>query len=266
MNQPLLLEYPAWLVAFCIFLLILGFIWLGSAYRNIEIKRGKEISAGLSPVENSMLGLMALFMAFTFGMAMTKFESRRKGIIDESNAIEAVMLRCDLYPDSMRALLRADIAKYIDTRIAFNDAGADYGKIRPALDESSRTFRVLWKEVIDYSRTQTSPLLANQMLPSLTAVVNSATNREAERIAKVPPLILTALLILTFTGSFLIGFNQAAVKRSRIFIFGFALMTTIALYLILELERPWSGLINLSSTEQRIITLRGMLTEVPGVK
>ena len=261
MNQPLLLEYPAWLVAFCIFLLILLFVWIGTGYRNFEIKRGKEISAGISPVENSMLGLMALFMAFTFGMAMTKFETRRKGIVDECNAIEAVMLRCDLYPDSMRTLLRADIAKYVDSRIAFNKAGANYEKIRSALDGSSSSFKMLWKKVIDYSRTQTNPLLANQMIPSLTVVSNLATNREAERIAKVPPLILTALLILTFTGSFLIGFNQAAVKRSKMFIWGFALMTTIAFYLILELERPWSGIMNLSSTEQRLVTLRSMLND-----
>ena len=261
MNQPILLEYPAWLVAFCIFILIIGFVSVGAWYRSFEAKRGKEISAGLSPVENSMLGLMALFMAFTFGMAMTKFETRRKGTVDESNAIEAVILRCDLYPDSMRTILRKDIAKYLDSRIAFNKAGANYEKIRSALDEGSMGFKSIWKKVVDYSRIQTSPLLANQMIPALTVVVGNATNREAERIAKVPPLILSALLILTFTGSFLIGFNQAAVKRSKIFVFGFAFMTTIALYLILELERPWSGLINLSSTERRMETLRATLNE-----
>jgi len=259
MNQPVLLEYPAWIVALCIFIAILFFIWLGITYRNIEVRKGKEVSAGLTPVENSMLGLMALFMAFTFGLAMTKFEAKRKGVVDETNAIEAVILRCDLYPDSMRTLLRADVAKYIDSRIAFNQAGADYTKIRAALDQSSSCFSNLWKKVAGYSRMGGSPIPSNQMTPALTAVLNMATSREAERMAKVPPLILIALLILTFTGSFLIGYNQAAVKRSRIFILGFAMMNTIAFYLILELERPWSGLINLSSTEQRIVKVRTML-------
>ena len=259
MNQALLLQFPAWLVAACIFVVILLFIWVGISYRNIEVRRGKEASAGLTPVENSMLGLMALFMAFTFGLSMTKFEAKRKGVVDETNAIEAAILRCDLYPDSMRTILRADLAKYIDARIAFNDAGADYQKIRTALDDASISFSNVWKKTVNYARIPGSPIPSNQMIPSLTAVLNIATSREAERLAKVPPLILTALLILTFTGSFLIGYNQAAVKRSRIFILGFAMMNTIAFYLILELERPWSGLINLSSTEQRLVKVRDML-------
>jgi len=260
MNQPLLLELPAWLVSLFIFIIILVFIWLGSAFRNYETKRGKEIPPGpLSPVENSMLSLMALMIAFTFGMALTKFEARRRGIVDEANAIEAAIMRCDLYPDSARALLRADLKQYINTRIAFNEAGANPEKIRTALDEAAVAYSTIWKRVVGLSRTQSNFLPTNQMTPTITSVVNIATSREAERLAKVPPLVLLILVTLILIGSFLIGFNQTAAKRSKIFTIGFAFTTTLAVYLILELERPWTGVMNLKATEQRIVKLRSML-------
>jgi hypothetical protein len=259
MNASLL-EYPAWLISIFILLAILLFIWLGVSFKKYEIKRGKEISVGPpSPVETSMLNLMALMLAFTFGMALTKFEARRRAIVDETNAIESAILRCKLFPDSIQPVLRSDLARYIDARIAFNDAGADYIKIRRALDQTMQGYSTIWDRLAGFSRSPATQYPTTQMLPAMSSVISIATTREAERLAKVPPLILIVLLVLVLTSSFVIGYNPTGAKRSKIFVWGFALMTAITIYLILELERPWSGLLNVRSTEQRIVTLKKQL-------
>jgi len=258
--DALLLEYPAWLISIFILLGILLFVWFGSSFKKYEIKRGKEMSVGPpSPVETSMLNLMALMLAFTFGMALTKFEARRRAIVDETNAIESVILRCQLFPDSIQPVLRSDLARYMDARIAFNEAGTNYPKIRRALDQTIQGYSIIWNRLAGLSRIPATQYPTTQMLPAMTSVIGMATSREAERMAKVPPLILLVLLVLVLTSSFVIGYNPTGAKRSKIFMWGFALMTTITIYLILELERPWSGLLNQKSTEQRIITLRKQL-------
>ncbi len=259
MNAALL-EYPAWLLSIFILLAILLFIWFGASFKKYEIKRGKEISVGPpSPVETSMLNLMALMLAFTFGMALTKFEARRRAIVDETNAIESAILRCELFPDSIKTVLRSDLARYIDARIAFDEAGANYARIREALDRTMQGYSTIWNRLAGYSRNPATQYPTTQMIQSMSQVISLATTREAERLAKVPPLILLVLLVLVLTSSFVIGYNPTGVKRSKIFIWGFALMTTITIYLILELERPWSGLLNIKSTEQRIVTLKKQL-------
>jgi len=258
--NALLLEYPAWLVSIFILLAILLFTWLGASFKKYEIRRGKEMSVGPpSPVETSMLNLMALMLAFTFGMALTKFETRRRGIVDETNAIESAILRCQLFPDSIQPVLKSDMARYIDARIAFNEAGANKLKIRHALDRTLQGYSTIWNRLAGFSRNPATQYPTTQMLPAMSSAISIATTREAERMAKVPPLILLVLLVLVLTSSFVIGYNPTGAKRSKIFTIGFALMTTITIYLILELERPWSGLLNVKSTEQRISTLKKQL-------
>ena len=91
-------------------------------------------------------------------------------------------------------------------------------------------------------------------------MIDITTTRDAQRLAKVPPLILFILAILILTSSFLVGYGQQG-KRNLIWVGAFALMTTITLYLILELDRPKRGLINLNREEHKIIELREMLAD-----
>jgi hypothetical protein len=258
--NPLLLEYPSWLISIFIFVLIIVFIRLGRWFRKYEEAKGKETQAtALSPIENGMLNLMALLLAFSFGVAAAKFEAKRKVIVDEANALEGAIMRCDLYNDSIRSALRDLLGKYIDTRIAYYDAGANKQKIDAAIKEGTIYYSRIWQLVVASSRISTNFLPTNQTVPTITSVINAATNRESERQAKIPPIILFTLMILIFTGSFLLGFSQVSTKRSKVFMVCFGVTTTVTIFLILELERPWSGLINLNSTEQRILVLKDKL-------
>ena len=47
----------------------------------------------------NMLGLLALMLAFTFSMALTRFEARRDALLNEANAIGTTALRARLLPD-----------------------------------------------------------------------------------------------------------------------------------------------------------------------
>ena len=216
-------------------------------------------ATALSPIENSMLNLMALLLAFAFGVAATKFEAKRKAIVDEANALEAGIMRCDLYNDSTRSVLRDLFGKYIDTRIAYYDAGANKQKIDVAIKDGTIYYSRIWQLVVISSRMSANFLPTNQSVATFTSIINAATSRESERQAKIPAIILFTLMILIFTGSFMLGFSQASSKRSKVFMICFALTTTVTISLILELERPWSGLINLNSTEERILVLKERL-------
>ena len=50
-------------------------------------------SSNLTTLESAMLGLLALMLAFTFSMALTRFEARRDAVVNEANAIGTTALK-----------------------------------------------------------------------------------------------------------------------------------------------------------------------------
>jgi hypothetical protein len=61
-------------------------------------------------VVGSTLALFVFVLAFTFGMAESRFDNRKAVVLDEANAIGTAYLRSELIPtvhqESVRALLR----------------------------------------------------------------------------------------------------------------------------------------------------------------
>ena len=89
-------------------------------------------------------------------------------------------------------------------------------------------------------------------------MIDIVTTRETSRSATVPPVILFVLTVLMLIASFLVGYGHKG-KRNLVLVAGFALMTTIALYVIIELDRPRRGILNLDQTEYKIIELKELL-------
>jgi hypothetical protein len=64
--------------------------------------------------------------------------------------------------------------------------------------------------------------------------------------------------------SFLTGVGQRSSKfNTTILLYGFALMTSMTVFLILDLDRPHRGLITLKQSEQKIYELRTLLAPKP---
>lgn len=259
MNETALFKVPAPLLAVIMF----GLIWLanflGYRYRRWQQRRHeKEEADGLGQIESSLMGLAALMLAFTFGLAQSKFEAKRQLIVQEANDIGTAILRCDLYPDSVRTPMRQDFKNYVEARAAYYETGADEAQIEAALTQANIHSHRIWTRAAAFARVSTQLVPSNQMIPALNAMIDITTTRDAQRLAKVPPFILFVLAILILTSSFLVGYGQKG-KRNLIWVSAFALMTAMTMYLILELDRPKRGLINLDREEHKISELRGML-------
>ncbi|MEO8146534.1 MAG: hypothetical protein ABI723_02800 [Bacteroidia bacterium] len=259
MNSPLLFQVPALMIAAMLFLLLILANGLGFRIRKMQLKKNQDQLPDWSDsLEGSLMGLMALILAFSFGIAASKFDARREMIVQEANDIGTALLRCDLYPDSTRNLLRADFQKYVEARISYYDAGDDSLRIKAALKEADRYSSGIWNRVVLIAGNPGNTVPSMQMIPALNSMIDIVTTRDAGRIAKVPPVILTVLLILTLISGFLAGYSDKKKKRNLITVIGFAAMLSITLYLVLELDRPRRGIINLDAAEQRIVDIRTM--------
>jgi hypothetical protein len=257
-----LINVPAIYIALPYLFLLIFVNWLGFRYKKNQVIKFPDLKpAGLGPTEGSLLGLMALLLSFSFGMSAAKFDNRRQLIVNEVNDLGTAILRCDLYPDSVRTLLRADFKNYLETRIAYYEVGDDQKKIQATLARADSVSMIIWKRVAAFSQKPNSLVMTAQMVPALNAVIDIVTTREASRVNVVPRLIIVVLALLTLISSFLAGYGSKGHERNTVMVFAFTIMTTLALYLVIELDRPRQGYINLKEVEQLMVNLRTMFSE-----
>ena len=253
-------EIPIFLLSAIIFFLILLFNWGGFKFKKWQLEKYPDrVSGDLGSVEGSMLGAMALLLGFTFSIAISKFETRRQITVEEANDIGTAILRCDMYPDSVRNPLRADFKEYVETRIAYYTAGNDEKKIKQELVKAGKISDRIWKRVALQSQKPNTLAVTAQMIPAVNAMIDIVTTRDAGRVSRVPRLVLWVLLALVLISSFVLGSDYNGKKRNRILIFSYALAMTLTLDLITELDRPREGLINLNAVEQKMIDLRELV-------
>jgi hypothetical protein len=255
----ILYNIPAWLIALILIALMIASNAIGYYCKQKHSDKEPVVTAeGLGPVEGSLLGLLALLLSFTFSISAGKNDLRRQLIIQEANDIGTVILRTDLYPYSIRRDFRSLLSTYVDERITYYETGNVENRLTISLKRANQTSGLLWKKVSNLAQDQDNNIRSQQMIPALNAMIDIVSTRDAERKAHVPESIIWLLLILTLAGSFIIGYGTKG-KFNSVMVWGFSLMTAVTIYLILDLDRPGRGIINMEEAHKNIVELKGML-------
>src|SRR5215831_995347 len=108
---------PLWALFIVILLVVLLSVEFG--YRLGKYRRGRreeEKEAPLGTMVGATLGLFAFILAFTFGLAATRFDAGRQVLLDEANAIGTTYLRAGMLPEQ-REEIRTLLRNYVDTRL-----------------------------------------------------------------------------------------------------------------------------------------------------
>jgi hypothetical protein len=225
-----------------------------ATWRTGKAPAGMAAGAGAG---TAIFGLMGLLIAFTFSAADSRFDQRRQLIVQEVNAIGTAYLRLEILPARSQPHLRKLFREYVDARI-------DSYRQVPDIDlENTRSARVaslqreIWAEAVAASGEASSPAVMTLILQSLNEMVDITTTRSAATRMHAPSIILVMLGLLVLTCAMLAGHDMAASpKRSWSHIFGFAILMTLAVYVILDLEYPRVGLIRVDPLDRMLVDLR----------
>jgi hypothetical protein len=260
-KMSLLQLTPSSVIAIIIFFLIVIFFWLGHRTRfNIIQKDPEHAKVDLKAINGMLLGLLGLLLAFTFGMSNSRFNTRRELVIQEANNIGTVILRTDIYPDSVRKLLRSNLKDYLEARIAFYEAGLDIEKIIYYYRQADAIGKKVWSIAAKYAAEDDITTLTSQFIPALSAMIDIATTRRAAGESTIPDSIMYFLFILCCGSSFLLGYDHKE-KIDWIIIVGFSIMLSATVFNIIDLDRPRSGLIDMDTPNQKIVELRQLFIE-----
>ena len=260
-NYSLLQFASSFATAATMFLLIVGSYVLGFRWRKRATKKNlTETSVDLGGINGMLLGLLGLLLAFAFSMANSRFDTRRELIVKEANAIGTVILRTDVYPDSIQQLLKSNLKEYVEARIAFCLATQDLDTLRKYYWRADQLSKKIWSIAAAYARTDNVITKNSELIPALNDMIDITTTRRSAGESNIPTSIMYFLFILCLTVSFLLGYDNKT-KIDWVVVVGFSVMLSATLFTIIDLDRPRSGLITMDIPNQKMVELRGMFAE-----
>lgn len=257
-NYSYLQTTPAALLASVLFVFLILVYVLAHRFRKRHHRRQPDLEkSDLNTVNGMLLGLLGLMLAFTFSMANDRFNTRRSLIIEETNAIGTAVLRTDVFPDSMRTILRSNLKQYVEERIAFYEVRMDFAAAATHFFRADSLSGAAWTSVTRFARTDNVTVRTSEIIPALNAMIDLTTTRRAAGEATLPSSILYFLFILCLGAAFLLGYDQKG-PINWVIVLGFAIMLSATVFTIIDLDRPRSGLINMDGPHQRMVDLRSL--------
>jgi len=258
-NLTPLQSTPTFLIVIVIFVVLIGLYVLGHKLRSNTLKNNRDrLTIDLGTINGTLLGLLGLLLAFTFGMSSSRYDARRELIIEEANDIGTVILRTDIYPDSVRQVLRSQLKAYVEERIAFYEVGMNVDLAMVHYMKADSIGKKVWSTVATHARSNNMITLTSTMIPALNAMIDVTTTRRATSESTVPDAIMYFLFALCSCSAFLLGYDNKNRKIDWIVLIGFATMLSVTVYMIIDLDRPRSGLINMDRSQQKIVELLDM--------
>ena len=241
--------------------MFLGMLVLLEAGRRMGVRQlasdPEAVKSRSGAVEGAVFGLMALLIAFTFSGAALRFDVRRSLAVDEANDICTAWLRLDLLPVTAQPPLREKFRQYVDARFAFYHKLSDFESDRAEQARATALQNEIWKDSVAACRDSGSSPATMLLLPALNQMIDITTTRMMAARTHAPVVIYSMLVLLVLAGSLLAGYGLATGKtRDWFHASAFAVIMTLAIYVILDFEFPRLGLIRLNTFDQVLVDVR----------
>jgi len=254
MIEPPLLDYlPLWGLFLATLAIVLaaaeGGYRLGR-YRGRKSDAEKEAPVGA--IVGATLGLLAFMLAFTFGLAASRFDSRREALQEEINAIGTTYLRASFLPGDQGPKVRAMLREYVDVRLEALQPNVPIGQV---IRKSEELHAKLWNEAVLAGRTKDTEMVS-LFVDSLNQVIDVHAKRVTAGVrARIPTTIWLTLYFVTILSMASMGYHAGLTGTARsIAGIGMILSFVVVMLLIADLDRPREGVLRVN--QQGMIDLR----------
>jgi hypothetical protein len=243
---------PLWGLFLAILLLVLlsveGGYRLGK-YRRSRSEEEKEAPVGA--MVGATLGLLAFMLAFTFGLAATRFDTRRQVLLDEANAIGTTYLRAGMLPEQREAI-RTLLRDYVDVRLE----AVRSGNVTEGIRRSEHLQDQLWAQAVAIGEHNPTSIVVGLFVQSLNEVIDLHAKRVTAGLRnRIPGAIWVALFAVAVLSLAAMGYHAGLSRTSRSLAeLAVACTFSVVIGLIADLDRPQEGVLKVS--QQALMDLR----------
>jgi len=216
-----------------IFVCSLVLLWLSIRLGGImgrwhPVPEKERIDLGI--ITTASLTLLALVIAFSFSMAVNRYDQRKNYEAEEANAIGTEYVRADLLPAAEATRVRELLRRYMDQRVLFYTT-RDTRQLDRIDRETEGLQREMWSIVKGVANEHPTP-------PVTLAVsgMNDVLNRQGYTLAawlnRIPYGAWSLMLVLAVCCGLLVGYG--AIRHERTAFMFLPLILSIAFFLIAD--------------------------------
>jgi hypothetical protein len=231
--------------------------WRRGNRRVLRDPEGAE--KGTTTTDSAVFALFGLLLAFTFSGAAQRFVDRRDLINDEANAIGTAYLRTSLLPADAQPALRALYRHYVEVRLKAPAVAMENG-----IDETPEVQNQIWKLTIDALQQREGQPIVQSVLDPVNEMFDITSTRLLASRTHPPAFIYLLLVGMSLICGFLGGYNMGVSRRRHVLhAIAFSVCISSVIYLIIDVEFPRVGLIQVGYADNVLLNL---LSSMPPVR
>jgi hypothetical protein len=217
-------------------------------------------------VDGVVFAVLGLLIAFIFTASASRFDERRKLIVDQANALGTAWLRTDVLPETDRGPIRQRMRQWVADSL---DLMPRAPRLDPAarqarLDELGRLQAEAWQLAVAAVDRHPKPPVAALVLPPINDWIDLTTTRLAMDHRGPPPFAIPTLVVMSLVGAVLIGHGMGKrPARSPLHMLAFAGVIAFAVYIIDDLNSARAGLIRIDAADQAMHQLYASMQSAP---
>lgn len=249
-HIPLLYRLPiaATLVLFIVILLtaLEGGFRFGLRRRMVWKDAHSEAGGG-ALVQNATLALLGLMIAFTYGFTVSHYETRKRDVIDEANALGTAFLRAGLEKDRGGVELQMALLEYARTRVVTPERSATAETDRAMLDRTLAAQSKIWPATERVMHAGPVSPMEVALMSAVNEVIDMHTERVTAGFDSLPQVVFWTLFFIAAVAVMIGGYTaglSGVMCRYRMFAFILVLAATI--HLIVDFDRSMRGFISIS--------------------
>jgi hypothetical protein len=218
-------------------------LWVSTHFGAYYEKRWRPLKSGeqetFKVVLGATLSLLGLIVAFTFSMAVSRYDQRKDYEEEEANAIGTEFLRAELLPaaaaDKTKRLLRS----YLDQRIlSYESRSLD--ELTRINERTVQLQREMWSAVQSVASVQPTPINALASM-GMNDVLNRQGYTQAAWLNRIPLGAWALMFVIAISCCLLTGYGSHEARPALLVILPVVL--SLAFFFIADIDSPRYGVI-----------------------
>jgi len=226
--------------------------------RRLTVRTEEPEHSQESYLIGGMIGLLALLLAFSFSIALDRFDERRHLVVQEANAIGTAYLRTQMLDEPHRSRLSGLLVDYTDSRIRL--AGIPPADMKSQLAVNDRLLTDIWAAVSAARESALAHGISTPLLMTFNEVIDLDTERKISRKLRMPNEVLQLLFGFLIVTAAVLGYVLED-RRGRIGAATLFVLLSLYVGVIADLNRPTSG--NIRESQEAMLMLQASLKSQP---
>jgi hypothetical protein len=191
-------------------------------------------------------------------MSVSRYDVRRRLVLEEANAIRVADLQIQALPPAETTELQDLLRQYANNRLNVSRVPFDMEKLQQGKEEDARLQSELWSRAAALARKDPQSLPSSLLMESLNNMFDLENSRWIGFVAHVPKGVIYLDMLMGLVAALMVGYEFGVTGHRHPLSEALLIVSiTMVMVVIVELDRPHSGLIRVS--QQPLIDLQRRL-------